>query len=505
MKFFNLFFLFLPLGLCAQSFVNRTYSSTMDLEAKSAVRMGNGNYLVVGTQLFDHGFLSIHDSTGACIQSSFLSQGALSSYSDFSQIVKLNDSVAVIGGRISMAIGPMEIWQGVIMLVNAQGNVLWSTIQGTSESGTDVEVKDIERINDTSFLSVHATLSGTRSIINQYTLSGVIQWSKEYNSNSGTFQINDVSWDDSLIYACGTKVNSGNYEGVILTLDSLGNVSDGKAYNHSSQPEFIQILRQNNSLILASRGHAMNVMDLLKVGMDGSLMDQKTFPFDMMMPEEASLKPLSDIDNQSFWYWRGGSFGGTAYKMESNSFSPMLSLMHMGNIQKIEEQNSDILMLSSGPLYGIKNQWVTQKHYALSKADSVEGFYVYCTSPDNFPPNNETPPTVTSLVPVVVSAPVSNPLIYPLVPNDPWVNEPSCVEFLGSLSEGTLQYGPNPCDKVFRVENFNNMNYTLYSPEGRLCKLGTTNAMGELEVNDLKNGAYILSIQGATLRLLVQH
>jgi hypothetical protein len=80
MKFLLIFLGILPFAVKSQSFVNRTYSQQYDIQAKSVVQMGNGSYLVVGTQSFSNGFLSVHDENGQCIQTAYLSLGALSSY-----------------------------------------------------------------------------------------------------------------------------------------------------------------------------------------------------------------------------------------------------------------------------------------------------------------------------------------------------------------------------------------------------------------------------------------
>jgi hypothetical protein len=124
MKFLVAFLCLSPFMLFAQTFVNRTYSEMYDVQAKSAVQLGNGNYLVTGTQAFSNGFLSVHAPNGLCISPTFLSQGALSSYSELHQITKINDTLALVSGKISLAGGPAEVWKGITMAVNDQGQQL---------------------------------------------------------------------------------------------------------------------------------------------------------------------------------------------------------------------------------------------------------------------------------------------------------------------------------------------------------------------------------------------
>ena len=192
MKILLIFLAILPLTVNAQSFVNRTYSMMYDVQAKSAVRMLNGNYLVAGTQAFANGFLTVHTPQGQAFQATFLSQGALSSFSEFNQITKINDTLAIIGGKISLAVGPSEIWQGISMAVNQQGQALWALTHSISDPGMDATVRDIERINDTSFFVLTSGISGISNSLSKITASGNVLWTTSYDSNVNGFQLNDT-------------------------------------------------------------------------------------------------------------------------------------------------------------------------------------------------------------------------------------------------------------------------------------------------------------------------
>ena len=95
MKLHRFLLVLFPVLMQAQTWVNRTYSNLYDVQARAMVEMTNGNFLVTGTQAFANGFLSVHEPTGACMNSYFLSQSALSSYSDFYVIENINDTPAV--------------------------------------------------------------------------------------------------------------------------------------------------------------------------------------------------------------------------------------------------------------------------------------------------------------------------------------------------------------------------------------------------------------------------
>ena len=503
MKFLLIFLGILPFAVKAQSFVNRTYSQQYDIQAKSVVQMGNGSYLVVGTQSFSNGFLSVHDENGQCIQTEYLSLGALSSFSEFTQLTKINDTLALIGGKISIAVGPAEIWQGISIAINQDGQILWSLTSSITDPGADATVRDIERLNDSTMLVLTSSIGNASNALSEVDLFGNVHWTRAYDLNADGFQLNDLCIADSSIYACGYQFALGTFSGIILKLDSLGNVIEGNKYDHVSQPDFIQAIAQQQGLILANRGHAMNSMDLIKVDYNGNITEQKTFQngMGMGMPEEQASKPLQVIDSVSCWYWQGGDFGSYANKISTPNLLPIQTLMHMGNIQRMIEQDTLVYMLSSGPLYGIKKQVIMQKHYALSAVDSIDQFFTYCTYPSNENPLNELSPSRISFTPLVSSGNTPSPWFYPFVSNQAWTNEPFCVEMLGGLNESDINYGPNPCSELIQFSNFPNTAFTLFNSLGQVIKVGNTSNQGEIWVKELPVGVYLIRIQDRSLKI----
>jgi hypothetical protein len=499
------FALLLPLTLGAQAFVNRTYSSLFDVQAKSVARMGNGKFLVVGTQAFSQGFLAVHEATGACTQTEYLSPGALSNYSEFNQITKINDTLALIGGKISLAVGPTEIWQGITIAVNQEGTILWTLTHGVSDAGMDATITDIERLNDSTFLTTCSSIGNSRNSISKIDHHGTIHWSKFYDSNLSGFQLNDLCFLDSLIYSCGNSFSVGTYSGVLLTLDTLGNLLTGASYVHPSNPNFIQVMTHAGGLIVASRGNAMDAADLLKLTVNGAVVAQKTYQGAMIMQEDQALKPLSAKDSSHFWYWRGGNFGASAFEVESSTLLPSQALLHMGNIQYFKEEDTLFTMLSSGPLYGIKNQTIMQKHYSLQSADSLPELLAYCTYASNELPLNEVAPISSNFTPTVTNAGLPSPLFYPLIANEPWINEPFCVEMLGSLEEEALRFGPNPSHGEIMIDGFNGHPYLLVDNIGNTVDSGNIDSSGHIAFTHLASGSYHLIVSGRKTALIISH
>lgn len=146
-----------------------------------------------------------------------------------------------------------------------------------------------------------------------------------------------------------------------------------------------------------------------------------------------------------------------------------------------------------------------QKHYSLTEADSVELWYQYCTYPNNEMPLNETAPTTSICIPTATPGNPPNPFYYPLLGNEPWINETNCVEMLGNLAENTLRFGPNPCDLTVRFEGYENQPYTLYNTLGQRIASGIIDAQGFLSTEQLGSGNYIVRLSENTVPIHVIH
>ncbi len=504
MKYLVLFSFMIPMLGLTQTWVNRTFSNLYDVQARSMVEMGNGNFLVTGTQAFSNGFLSVHNTTGTCTATYFLSQSALSSYSDFNQIVKMNDTMAVIGGKISLAGGPIELWKGITVAVNDQGSVLWTLTHEVSSPMEDVVVKDIERYNDSVLFVLSSSIGTSRNALSKIDRMGNLAWSKNFDANNESFQLNDLCWIDSNLFVCGTLNESGSISGVVLKLDNSGNLIEGFKYSYNNFPDFVQVIKQGMHLVLANCGPSSD-QTLIKMDFSGNIVDQKSYPMMAQMPEDQALKPLSVIDSSHFWFFHGGHFGSMGYQIEGTNMLPYNVVNHVGNLQTVLQQDTSIKWLSSGPIYGIKSQLVLQKHYAITSADSLDALYAFCTYPSNEPPTNQLVPVRVNFSPTLSQGNTPNPLNYPFLNNEAWTDEPLCVEMLGGTEESTLMLGPNPCDEVLKIEVQAPLEYSILNLGGRIVQSGQTNPLGHIDTRALPNGLYLFMLANRTYRIQVMH
>jgi hypothetical protein len=115
---------------------------------------------------------------------------------------------------------------------------------------------------------------------------------------------------------------------------------------------------------------------------------------------------------------------------------------------------------------------------------------------------NELAPTRTSFTPLVSAGTSPSPWYYPFVANQPWTNEPFCVEMLGGLSETDINYGPNPCNEFIQFSNLPCTPYTLMNSLGQVMKVGSTSNEGEIWVKELPVGVYLITILDRSLKII---
>jgi hypothetical protein len=272
------------------------------------------------------------------------------------------------------------------------------------------------------------------------------------------------------------------------------------------RPNFIQLISLDNSLVIANRGNAGDLIDLVQIDSTGVLIRQLNLPSAMSNFEEDALKPLCKVDSANYWYWLGSAFGSNAYSLNENGSSAINeSFFHWGNIQNIEQDTFGITMLSNGPMYGIKNQTILQKHFSISHSDSLSGLFNFCSYP-----NGENPTIENSIMQSNITIDVSNH-----APSSPtfigfdlifeWIQEPFCVEFLGGIEEQTLSISPNPCNEYIQIIGFENQSYQLFDMIGNKISSGTVPYSNRINTSELNAGSYFLSIGNTISQFMIIH
>ena len=460
---------------------------------------------MVGKTTQDLGFLSKYDASGNLISVQYAQASALSSFNQLSIIEKYSDTTFLIGGRKLMDLSSPPYWESLVTLVDHNGNMLWTNT--TNFGGVDSEIKDIYVLPNGNIAMVTSTDNQNQSIIEMLDPSGNSVWSSLFSMPVAGFEFNDLLSDDNQnLLVCGSFQDQGISAGIVAKLDSNGIILWSKKYEDPYQPNFIQLISLDNSFVIANRGNAGNQIDLVQIDSTGALIEQINLPSPMSNFEEDALKPLFKVDSANYWYWIGGAFGSNAYSLNENgNLNNNESFFHWGNIQNIEQDTSGMTMLSNGPMYGIKNQTILQKHFSISHADSLSGLFNFCSDPNVENPTIENSITQSNISIDVSSHTASSPTFIGFDLIFEWIQEPFCVDFLGGIEEQTLSISPNPCNEYLQIIGFENQSYQLFDLIGNKISSGTVPFSNRISTTELNPGSYFLSIGNSTSQFMVIH
>ena len=499
------FFFFMLLKVTAQDYVFRNYSVLNELIAKDSYHHANGELFVVGKTTQNQGFLSKYNAAGNLTSVRYVQASALSSFNQLSIIEKYSDTDFLIGGRKLMELSSPPYWESLVTLVDHNGNMLWTNT--TNYGGVDSEIKDISVLPNGNIAIVTSTDNLNQSIIEMLDPLGNSLWSNLFSMPVAGFEFNDLlSVDNQNLLVCGSFQDQGISAGIVAKLDSNGTILWSKKYEDPYQPNFIQLISLDSSLVIANRGNAGNLIDLVQIDSTGVLIRQLNLPSAMSNFEEDALKPLFKVDSANYWYWLGGSFGSNAYSLNENgNLNNNESFFHYGNIQNIEQDTFGITMLSNGPMYGIKNQTILQKHFSISHADSLSGLFNFCSYPYAEPPIIENSITQSNISIDVSSHAASSPTFIGFNLIFEWIQEPFCVDFLGGIEEQTLSISPNPCNEYLQIIGFENQSYQLFDLIGNKISSGTVPYSNRISTSELNPGSYFLTIGNCTSQFMIVH
>jgi hypothetical protein len=499
------FFFFVLLKVSAQDYVFRNYSVLNELIAKDSYHHANGELFVVGKTTQNQGFLSKYNASGNLLTVQYVQASALSSFNQLSIIEKYSDTDFLIGGRKLMELSSPPYWESLVTLVDHNGNMLWTNT--TNYGAVDSEIKDISVLPNGNIAIVTSTDNQNQSIIELLDPLGNSLWSNLFSMPVTGFEFNDLlSADNQNLLVCGSFQDQGISAGIVAKLDSNGTILWSKKYEDPYQPNFIQLISLENSFVIANRGNAGNQIDLVQIDSTGALIEQINLPSPMSNFEEDALKPLCKVDSANYWYWIGGAFGSNAYSLNENgNLTNNESFFHWGNIQNIEQDTSGITMLSNGPMYGIKNQTILQKHFSISHVDSLTGLFNFCSDQYAEPPIIENSITQSNISIDVSSHSASSPTFIGFDLIFEWIQEPFCVDFLGGIEEQTLSISPNPCNEYLQIIGFENQSYQLFDLIGNKISSGTVPYSNRISTTELNAGSYFLSIGNSTSQFMIIH
>jgi hypothetical protein len=358
--------------------------------------------------------------------------------SGFTKIIQLKDSSFA-------TVGYANSTHGLCVRLNSQGDTLWTKTFGSS-NGTVVIVNDIVEDQDSNLILVGN--SGSRGFILKLSHSGSVVWSKEFNSSNlvaAFFELNalDVRSNGNVVIA-GTEAITGQSEkGLLIELDSIGSVVQAIRCNETTSFRDLKII---NGTIY---GFDEVYGSLFQV--DQNLNFQWANTYCNFIRSQMGNDAFIEQDNaNNVLFTLNDGFYGHVLKIDTLG-NPLNERSVIGmSIKSLEKQDGTPVVLSNGPVLGVKSSDFAHPHFGLMHGVSNQCSFVQSSFAFPFQYTSSSLPLNESgsIIPTQISIAISESDLQ---------SEQGCIDILGDLTDlnakEQILVSPNPSSGLLNIES----------------------------------------------------
>jgi hypothetical protein len=216
-----------------------------------------------------------------------------------------------------------------------------------------------------------------------------------------------------------------------------------------------------------------------------------------------------DQDSNLVVYYSNFSYGNFHRLSRQGNYIGEFAAMGVAQGIEIDKEDGKVLVLSSGPSYGVKSSLVLTNHFAVTKLDNIQSSQSGCIW--NYSSNSAqglATFTNINLLPadscILSNAMMENVTVFITIDNN-------CVEFLGGLEEDKMldfEVFPNPTSQIATIRlaermGINNLGSILnmLGDEVLTFKISTTQTI--LDFSTLLPGIYWIKIGDSIQKLIL--
>lgn len=474
---------------------SQRYNLDTDLEAMDMVLNPDNGVVVVGRNELSSGIISYKDEYGQVLWTRKFSNSD-NNY-QFNKVIMLHDSTFVAVGSTYNTIWGR--YGAACVRIDRFGDTLWTkSLDNTTPFPTTAY--DVIELKDSSIL-VSGAINGAYAFAIKLDISGQKIWGKTYQNDVMSPDYSFVllaakeHQNNDLIY-CGRQFNSGTskFVGFVLKTDGNGDVLWSKSIELDNNSSF------NDVLIDDSNYYFLNTLGfggVVKTDTSLNVIWNNGFNY-ISDPQFESVFELLRMHDSTFIMIGPDDFAGTMVNFDKGG--NCLKSAHIEGVamKVLEDKDSALVLLSNGPIYGIKSSLLFQKHYGLSKIDTLFNTTAMCV-------NNNSCMQTSFLESQFDNSIVSYDGMYSYntataVDTVDLIVTSGCVEFFGSVDElekSDFIIFPNPVADELSIVRADQVNEVFYISDqsGRMVIEGKLNDLEEtVETKKLISGLYFMTI-----------
>jgi hypothetical protein len=168
----------------------------------------------------------------------------------------------------------------------------------------------------------------------------------------------------------------------------------------------------------------------------------------------------------------------------------------------VENTNHKVSVLNNGPVYGVKQMGLFDKHFAVAIIDSLNNNLDFLSESCLMDINPQIENgSFTNYDDVLLTS--SELMVYDAMMelfSSSFEQEEACVIFLGDLAENTkasFKLFPNPVSSTLSINTESNVGnkYQICDHQGRILKTGIlSQTLSSIDISSLKSGVYFFKV-----------
>ena len=458
-----------------------------------------GGFVVVGTVEYDQSntipYVMLCDSFGQQLWSKPYS--TFNNSFAFNRVIQLPDSSFVVVGKM---LNPLQNDFGAACLkLDKNGNELWKKSLGDN-SGDIFSANDVIFTSDSSLLIV-GTVKNKSSFLMKLDVDGSKIWSKNfYYEGELPIDFQELTAvkekEGGHFVAVGTtNYGSENYRGFVFETDENGNLVWLKRFNEPSI--FNDVMIATDGLLIRCFAQSAN---LIKTDFSGDFIwGKRYFDEDQEFYVFPKLTKFSDGD----FGLCGSSFSyGSFVKINSSGAVQFDASIFGKSNMMVENTNHKVSVLNNGPVYGVKQMGLFDKHFAVAIIDSLDNNLDFLSESCLMDINPQIENgSFTNYDDVLLTS--SELMVYDAMMelfSSSFEQEEACVIFLGDLAENTkasFKLFPNPVSSTLSINTESNVGnkYQICDHQGRILKTGIlSQTLSSIDISSLKSGVYFFKV-----------
>jgi hypothetical protein len=433
--FYLLLAVFTVNSIYSQNQFDFKYFSSVTIRAEDFILDGENSIVIGNTEFGNSGFFStINNSGDINFKLKFSSPNALG----LKKIIQLKDSSFT-------TVGYANSIHGLCVRLNSQGDTLWKKTFGSS-NGAVVIVNDIVEDQDSNLLIVGN--SGSLGFILKLSHAGSMLWSKEFNStNIGVayFELNalDVQPNGNIVIAGTETITGQGGKGLLVELDSNGSVVQSIRSNETTSFRDLKII---NGTIY---GFDEVYGSLFQV--DQNLNFQWANTYCNFMRSQMGNDAFIEQDNaNNVLFTLNDGFYGHVLKIDTLG-NPLNERSVIGmSIKSLEKQDGTPVVLSNGPVLGVKSAFVSIPHFGLMHGVSNQCSFEQSSFAFPFQFTSSPLQLIETGTIIPTQIPIS-------ISEIDLQSEQGCIDILGDLTDLNAKeqnvVSPNPSSGLLNIES----------------------------------------------------